>query len=247
MLLVRHRASIAAEAMWCACAVAACSWFVAPASAQSAAAASAPNADISPAERAQRDADKVFRWILIHSDKPRSKATAKDEKPAPAVAPVARSKPAARPTPAKADADAPVPTAAAKTAPVDAATPPPPRVEAAPTSAPPVTTAVRSPPSAMVEPAAVVTAPAEVLAEETLVPLSQVEPKVPSNVQRGSRNGEVQVRFTVLPDGSVAEPKVASSSNPRLNSAALAAVAQWRFAPLRKAQTGTVELVFNLE
>jgi TonB family protein len=245
MLLVRHRASMSAAAVRCACAVAAWSWFAAPAAAQSAPAASAPAAEISPAERAQRDADKVFRWILIHSDKPRSKAAAKDEKPAAPAAPVARSKPAARPAPAK--ADEPVPTAAAKAAPVAAATPPPPRLEAAPTSAPPATTAVRSPPSAVVEPAAVVTAPAEVLAEETLVPLSQVEPKLPSNVQRGSRNGEVQVKFTVLPDGSVAEPKVASSSNPRLNSAALAAVAQWRFAPLRKAQTGTVELVFNLE
>jgi TonB family protein len=246
MLLVRHRASIAAQALWCACAAAACSWFAAPAAAQSAAAASAPGADISPAERAQRDADKVFRWILIHSDKPRSKAAAKDEKPAAAVAPVARSKPAARPAPAKADEPAPV--AAAKAAPVAAASaPPPPRAEAAATPAPPATAAVRSTPTAAVEPAAVVTAPAEVIVEEALVPLSQVEPKLPSNVQRGSRNGEVQVRFTVLPDGSVAEPKVASSSNPRLNSAALAAVAQWRFAPLRKAQTGTVELVFNLE
>jgi periplasmic protein TonB len=82
-------------------------------------------------------------------------------------------------------------------------------------------------------------------AAEPLTPVSQTEPKFPVNLVRTLRTGQVQVKFTVLPDGSVAEPAVISTSNPRLNPSALAAVAQWRFAPVRKPQRGVVDLGFN--
>ena len=82
-------------------------------------------------------------------------------------------------------------------------------------------------------------------ASDNLVPVTQPEPKFPMNLVRTLRTGQVQVQFTVQPDGSVVEPTVVASSNPRLNPAALAAVAQWRFAPVRKPQQGIVELGFT--
>lgn len=229
---------------------------VAQAAAAAAPSASAAATDLSASERAQRDADKVFRWILIHSDKPRKAAPAKEEKPAVA----ARPKPAPRVGAKPDEAPAPAPTAAAKRA------DPPPvpamaakRTESAP--APAVATANVAPaaapasaPSVEAAPVAVATAAAaapppsgDVPGDERLVPISRVDPKYPAALLRILRSGKVQVRFTVQPDGSVIEPKVESSSNARLNPPALAAVSQWRFAPLRKAQSGIVDLVFSLE
>jgi TonB family protein len=66
-------------------------------------------------------------------------------------------------------------------------------------------------------------------------------------IMRTLRKGEVQVRFVVLPDGSVSEPSVVSSSNARLNASAMEAISHWRFAPIRKAQAGIVEMAFNLD
>jgi len=83
--------------------------------------------------------------------------------------------------------------------------------------------------------------------DETLRPVYQTDPQFPQNLLRSLRKGQVQVRFQVLPDGSVAELQVLSSSNARLNQAALTAVAQWRFAPLKKTQSGRVDLGFDLD
>jgi outer membrane biosynthesis protein TonB len=38
-----------------------------------------------------------------------------------------------------------------------------------------------------------------------------------------------------------------SSTNARLNAAAVAAIGQWRFQPIPRGQTGAVELGFNLD
>ena len=59
--------------------------------------------------------------------------------------------------------------------------------------------------------------------------------------------GSVQVRFEVQPDGTVARTEVVRTTSARLNRAAVDAVAQWRFQPLRHAQTGIVDLGFNLD
>jgi len=59
--------------------------------------------------------------------------------------------------------------------------------------------------------------------------------------------GSVQVRFEVKPDGTVGRTEVVKTSSARLNQAAVAAVAQWRFMPVRHAQTGIVDLGFNLD
>jgi TonB family protein len=201
------------------------------------AAASTPA--LTPAERAKRDGDQVFHWILIHSDKPRKPVAAtKDEKP---VA-VARVKPPAR---AAVRVDEPVvevsasatPATTSSVAPAVAEPEPKLAVEAGPASVKVATAA------------ATIAAPSVPVAEddavESLKPVSQTEPKFPVNLLRTLRTGQVQVKFTVLPDGSVAEPAVVATSNPRLNPSALAAVAQWRFAPLRKPQQGIVDLGFN--
>jgi len=226
-------------------------WPSAFASAQTAkpSASVASAAELTPAERAKRDGDQVFHWILIHSDKPRKPVAAKDEKPAVAVTHV---KPAAR-TAARADELAPavpVASSAASAVPahaaaaVAAAAPEArPAADAGTTSGTAASAAVKLATASMTTPAP--PAAVEDEAPESLKPLSQTEPKFPINLIRSLRTGQVQVKFTVLPDGSVAEPEVLSSSNPRLNPPALAAVAQWRFAPLRKPQHGVVDLGFN--
>ena len=226
-------------------------------------AASAPAAELTPNERAQRDADKVFKWILIHSDKPRKAGASRtdekreerpaiekrEERPAlekreerPALA--TRAKPAAR--------AATEPVAATASSMSAAAAPPlaagAPIVGAEPA---PVTTASAS--LAAVETRAIPTGsslPVAIAADtvdEILTPLLRTDPKFPPSLLRTLSKGNVKVRFTVLPDGSVAEPAVVTSSDSRLRPAALAAVAQWRFVPLRKPQLGVVDLVFDFE
>jgi len=227
-----------------------------PAAAQSAApnaqAASSPGAEMTPSERAKRDADSVFRWITIHADKPRKadKPPVKEEKPPTVV----RLKAPAAATPVAATAAPVAPATSPAAAPVVASNAPAAKPEAAtPASSPGSTPAAaelvaqRAPVSA--PSAAVVNAPPVAAEEEdagdTLTLVSQVEPKFPISVVRSQRSGQVQVRFTVLPDGSVSDVSVVTTSNMRLNSAALAAVAQWRFAPVRKPQQGVVDLGFT--
>lgn len=212
-----------------------------PASA-SAPAAAASAVELTPAERAKRDAEKVFHWITIHGDKPRKPVVAvKEEKPPTVV----RLKP---PATVVAPATAPAATTVA------AAPPPKPEVIAAVPAAPPAvadTAAPSAPAKASLSApsaASITSAPPVVVeddASDTLVPVTQSEPKFPINLVRTLRSGQVQVRFTVQTDGSVAEPVVVTSSNPRLNPAALAAVSQWRFAPVRKSQQGIVDLGFT--
>jgi TonB family protein len=84
-------------------------------------------------------------------------------------------------------------------------------------------------------------------ADVPLVLVHQVDPEFPAAVLRRLQKGSVQVRFEVQPDGSVKQPEVVKSSNAKLNPAALEAVAQWKFQPVRRTQYGMVELAFNLE
>ena len=215
--------------------------------------ASAPAAELTPAERAKRDAEKVFHWITIHGDKPRKAPAAtptKDEKPPTVVRlkpPPAAPSTAAPPAPALAAnlAAAPRPEAGAST--VAANNPAPLPTPASPADTVARNTAASTPLSAPSAAAITSAPPVEVEddAIDTLVPVTQSEPKFPINLVRTLRSGQVQVRFTVQPDGSVVEPVVVTTSNPRLNAAALAAVLQWRFAPVRKPQQGVVELGFT--
>ena len=85
--------------------------------------------------------------------------------------------------------------------------------------------------------------------EETaaLAPLLKTEPQFPIALMRQLRKGQVQVGFTVMPDGSVAKVQALSTTHPRLSTTATETVSQWRFKPLRHAQQAVVELGFNLD
>jgi protein TonB len=251
MLLDRLRARLPG-AVRAASVASAALWPVASAMAQAAApvaaAASAAPAELTPAERAKRDGDKVFHWILIHGDRPRKPvATVAPNKPA---ASVARVKPAAR-APNHVDEPAVETASSASAAPVATApqaglTPAPAAPASTPELATPRATSANLASAALTAPLApAAAAPVEDDAPETLTPLSQAEPKFPISVVRALRSGQVRVKFTVQPDGSVADPTVIGSSSVRLNPSALAAVAQWRFAPVRKPQHGVVELGFK--
>jgi TonB family protein len=224
------------------------------AQAQPAAAASGPT----PSERAQRDADKVFRMILQHADKPRR--VPREEAAPAAVAPRAPIAPAARNVVPPATAPSP-----ARPAETRVTTSTPPAVVAEP-ALPPAAEA----PAAMAAPAATVTTPADAAATAspapaaalapvtTLAPVavaaprslklelvSSVEPEFPARLVRSLGRGSVVVHFEVRPDGTVARTEIASSSHRGLNEAAQTAVAAWRFKPISETLPGVVELKFE--
>lgn len=187
---------------------------------------------LTPAERAQRDADKVFQWIRFHADKPVVKpVSAPTPAPAPAAARLAP-KPVARAVPAPTEAALPSAEAAAT---------PEPLVLAAATLTVPV-----APPMPVPVTAAEAVA-AEAAPEPPLKPLQRVEPEFPRQLLMTLRSGMVLVRFTVQPDGSVAQAEAVQSTNKRLGPAAVSAVSQWRFEPIAKARLATVEVGFSLE
>jgi TonB family protein len=233
-------------------------------------AASAPAAkeESAPSERSKREAENVFRWIMIHSDKPRKVRDGKDDVKSPATAPVAN---APRPAPAPRIAKAAEGSAEGAVATPQATSPnPAPVARSAPATQAPATASPTVPvsnvdneaarmansaaaharggatamPDAAAPPALAAPEPE---ADETLVMVSQVEPQFPRAVMLDLRKGTVRVRFEVLANGTVSAPAVVSSTNVRLNRAALAAVAQWKFQPVRETQEGVVELGFNLD
>lgn len=216
-----------------------------------------PAAELTPAERAKRDADKVFQMIMIHSDKPRKvRAEAKaepkrDDKAAPAVTPTAQRPAHAEPAAAavagaaaRANERSGKPesaTAAQSTSATAAAASP----NASPGgSGPGTATQLASAPLAAATPAA---AAEEDDDDVALVAVKQFAPEFPGNVMRQLRKGTVQVRFDVQPDGSVGHAEIVKTTNRRLNETAVAAVSQWRFQPVRKLQTAIVELGFDLD
>jgi TonB family protein len=227
---------------------------VALAWAGSASAQSAPAAAASaPSDRAQRDADKVFRMILMRADKPRRAATRDDKvaAPVPGASPAGRAAAPARPTaeavapPAKpaeplAAAPAAVVPPTVATAPVTEARPVeiPATATPAATSAAPLTAVAVSPASAAL--------PEPVVPKNTKLELIQSEePVFPSRLVRQLGNGSVVVRFDVRPDGTVVQPEVVQSSHRGLNAAAVAAVSAWRFKPISETAPGIVELKFE--
>lgn len=199
--------------------------------AQAPAASASAASDAAPSERARRDAEKVFQWIRIHSDKPRKAAsTSGATERSTAHAPV---KKAAR-TPDSGPAVT-VPPAPVVVAPASPEREPAPVVAASPL---PLQDSVK---------AAAAPTPASVEEDEVLYAIHKSEPEFPANLMRTLRKGMVQVAFTVQPDGSVAQPRVLSSTHPRLAQTAVATVSQWRFQPLRHAQDAVVDLGFNLD
>jgi len=245
------------------------------AQAQAGADASKAKTELSPTERAQRDADKVFQWIRFHADKPGAKPAIilpgqSAAAPAPASAPAAV---AAKPN----NNRAPERNADASGARRNAAAGNPDRRGITETVADVAVEASRAESTAALSPEATQLAAASLSATnvpavlpETLAPtaapaaaavfaepppvvetplkaIKMVEPEFPRQLQSTLRSGTVQVRFTVLPDGSVGRAEAIQTTHRRLNTAALEAVNQWRFEPIAKAREATVELVFRVE
>lgn len=194
-------------------------------------------AGLSDADRAKRDADKVFQWIKFNADKAPAKA-------APAPAPVKPAAPVAK-APARPDAER---TAAAKG---DAAAhkaepaPAPEAVrQAAAPAEEPVQVAAVSPKLNPPPPAAVAPEPEP---EVALQLLNKVEPEIPRQLLNTLRSGVVVVKFTVEANGEVKEAEATKSSHRKLAAVAVDAVKQWRFAPLPKPREVSVEIGFQAE
>lgn len=231
--------------------------------------------EVAPSERAKRDADKVFHWIMIQGDRTRKAPTkdpkdikdtkdAKDErpvaKPTRVVAPepvqtrpkaeaVAAAEPI-NPKPAGKSAEKPSDAAAKTAVPAtvaNASKSDASKSDASKTDAPKTDDARL----ARIDPAPRgAAAPALELSDDApqgLVALAQPAPQFPVNVMRALRRGTVQVQFNVLTDGSVANLEVLKTTSARINAAALEAIGQWRFQPVSKVQTGAVEVGFNLD
>lgn len=190
--------------------------------------AQSPPADGAPTEAARRQALGPFRMILQNADPARKPAPKKAPPPPVAASPAA---PAARGT-----AAAPATAAVSQVPAVPAAPAEPakPEVAAAPATAPASSLAAASAPQAPPPPVA-------------LVAVKQDAPVLPAALRREQPEGIVKVGFAVKPDGSTADVQVLSSTNRKLNSASVAAVAGWRFQPIGETRPTEVELVYEPE
>lgn len=185
----------------------------------------------SDAERAKRDAEKVFSFIKFHALKkpaPAPAAPAPSPTPAPAAA---RSAPAAatvRALPAE-PASAPVQTA----------------VPALPAASAPPPTAVAAP----LEPLAAVSteAEAEAAGAEAIRLREFVAPALTPALLAsfGANAPKVRLRFTIEADGRVSRADARDGTPRRIAAVAERALLQWRFEPLPAAQEVEVELAFQ--
>ena len=83
-------------------------------------------------------------------------------------------------------------------------------------------------------------------AAPTLRPLSTPAPRYPVEALRASQSGEVQVEFTVAPDGSVSDARVVRAEPARVfDREAVAAVRRWRFEPVSQPVTTRRTISFN--
>ena len=83
-------------------------------------------------------------------------------------------------------------------------------------------------------------------ANTTLRPLSTPAPRYPAEALRAAQSGEVQVEFTVAPDGSVTDARVVRADPPRVfDREAVAAVRRWRFEPVAEPVTTRRTIAFN--
>ncbi|GAA4856775.1 energy transducer TonB [Luteimonas vadosa] len=76
--------------------------------------------------------------------------------------------------------------------------------------------------------------------------VSTPAPEYPADAYRSRQSGEVEVEFTVNPDGSVSNARVVRSNPSRVfDRAALSAVRQWRFQPVGAPVTTRRSIAFN--
>jgi protein TonB len=95
-------------------------------------------------------------------------------------------------------------------------------------------------------PAPAAAQPAAASAGSDLRAISTPAPKYPADAYRSGTSGEVQVEFTVGPDGSVSDARVVRANPPRVfDREAIAAVKRWRFQPVASAVTTRRTISFN--
>jgi len=82
---------------------------------------------------------------------------------------------------------------------------------------------------------------------DELAPLRRTDPQWDADLMGALRRGRVEVRFTIAAKGTLTAAEVISSTNPQLDAAALAAMSQWRFAPMSAAHSASVEFGFDLD
>mgnify|MGYP002357279143 FL=1 len=76
--------------------------------------------------------------------------------------------------------------------------------------------------------------------------LRDVAPRYPDGGGRTRQSGQVQVAFTINPQGGVESPRVVSSDLPTaFDRAALAAAARWKFEATGNSQPGTRTVRFD--
>jgi protein TonB len=74
--------------------------------------------------------------------------------------------------------------------------------------------------------------PGDAAAEGDVIPIVRIDPQWPREALLEGTSGWVEVEFTILPDGSVADPEVLQSDPPRLfDRNALRAILRWKFKP----------------
>lgn len=224
-----------------------------------AAQAAAPMTD---AERARRDAEKVFSFIKFQTV-PKAGAESAPKPPKPAAANAERPKVVARtPEPHAASgsghlsavkpAEEPSVKTVVELAPVEA----PPALAPVALSAPtpqvplaPTVAAVALAPALNPTPAAPKAEdPEDDEADDGALQLRSfvppvLTPAVQQTLGAGSRN--VKVRFTVEADGRVSQAEAAPQVPRRLAKPAVDAILQWQFAPLTQARTVDVEIAFR--
>ena len=133
------------------------------------------------------------------------------------------------------------PAQAAPTLPVAAA----PRIatEAPVRSVPPQAAAVAAPRPLPASPVQAVAAPTPQAAPKLL---RDVAPRYPDGGGRNRQSGQVQVAFTINPQGGVESPRVVTSDLPTaFDRAALAAAARWRFEATGSTQPGSRTVRFD--
>jgi TonB family protein len=210
--------------------------------------AQAQGTDADWKERAQRAADAPFRWILLHSTKKPAKPAGKPTETPPPDRPAAAGSstpsasgraPGASP-PAPLSSPSPLGMTPAASLPGSGASPDTPAsANAAATPTPGDTSTTQATPAANNSPSpAASAAPA-------LKPLKRNPPDIPAHLLESVGEGLVTVRFTVLPNGTVAQTAVVKSSHPRLDRYVLSAVSGWLFNPIAAPTEAQAQFVFK--
>jgi len=212
-----------------------------------------PEADLTDADRAKRDADKVFRFIKLQAQRqaapaaPAAPKVATAPRPAPVPTPTAAASPSATKGPDVATLVASAPTATGQGAAPEASAATPEGPSAAPAVLPAaMAVAAVPPPSPVAEAQPSAAAPAPETEEIELAIINHVQPELPNNRLGNLRDGVVWVQFSVEPDGRTSHVVARPGAQLRLAQSAVKAVQQWRFAPISAAQDVAVEIAFKL-